>query len=74
MTKKDIVLIAAAVGAAMQAASIKATNPNLVVWFSLLGVGLSWWADHPRDPTSRDRADDEADTEREDGPSADDLP
>jgi hypothetical protein len=58
MTKKDIFLIAGAVGAAMQAASMKSTNPNLVLWFSLLGVGLSWWADHPRDPHSQDRAED----------------
>lgn len=59
MKTKDIVLMAGAVAAALQAVSSKITDPKLSMLFTFLGVGLAFLASAPRDPSSHDRSTDE---------------
>jgi len=62
MKQRDVVLLAGAVAAGLQAASSKATNPFVTTLFIFLGVGLAYVANPPRDPETRERASDLAES------------
>jgi hypothetical protein len=53
MRRKDTILIAGAIAAGAQAVASKSTNPNVTMILVFLGVGLAWYADHPREGNSR---------------------
>ena len=50
--------MAGAIGAAFTAASGKTTNPSLILLFTMVGVGLAFYAQSPRSNDARERATD----------------
>ena len=58
---KNTVLMSAAVAAGMRAVSEKTANPTLSILLVFTAATLAYFADPPRDSSSRDRIDDKVD-------------
>lgn len=59
MRRRDYVLMAGAIAAGMQGVDKRLLNPLLANLFVCLGLGLAWWAQHPR--RANGRVEDDAD-------------
>jgi hypothetical protein len=62
---KNTILMAGAVAAGLQAASIKTTNPNTTLILIFLSAALMYFVDPLRDPNSRQRKDDKVNEKSE---------
>ena len=59
MRGRDYVLMAGAVAAGLQGVDKRLINPLIANLFVCLGLGLAWWAQHPR--RQHGRVDDDTD-------------